>query len=174
MSAEGFLFPKSVTLTHPEIYLASQIGVMRNVASHQRKLPRGNRGAEANNDHQWETDINGALAEMAVAKAYGVFWNPTVNVGKTADVGIIQVRSNTRLNGHLIIRASDKDTEPFMLVICQNPVFHVVGWMMASEAKSPKFYRPENKYGVEAWWVDQDSLIRDPLPVFGSETQQAA
>lgn len=168
-----FKFPKTIKLTHPEIYIASDIGVIRNVASHQRELPRGNRDAEANNDHQWETDINGALAEIAVAKAYGVYWNPSVNVGKAADVGIIQVRSNTRKNGHLIIRKSDKDDEPFMLVICQNPEFHLVGWMYAKDAKVPEFYRPANKFGVEAWWVDQDRLHKEPLPVFGEPIASA-
>ena len=158
-------FPQKVTLTYPEIYVASQIGVMRNVASHQRELPRTNRSAEFNNDHQWETDINGALAEISVAKVFGVYWNPSVNVGKAADVGTIQVRSNTRKNGHLIIRKRDKDDEIFMLVICQNPIFHIVGWIKACDAKVPCFYRPENKYGVEAWWVDQGSLHTDPLPV---------
>jgi hypothetical protein len=162
-----FQFPQTIQLTSPEIYIASQIGVMRNVASHQRNLPRGNRDAEANNDHQWETDINGALAELAVAKAYGVYWNPSVNVGKAADVGVIQVRSNTRKNGHLIIRKSDKDHEPFMLVICQNPVFHIVGWMIAGEAKRDEFYRPADKFGVEAWWVDQASLNKNPISVSG-------
>ena len=163
-----FKFPNTVTLTAPENYIAAQIGVMRNVASHQRNLPRTNRDAEANNDHQWETDINGALAEIAVAKAYGVYWDPSVNVGKAADVGIIQVRSNTRKNGHLIVRKSDKDNEPFMLVICQNPNFHIVGWMIAGDAKKPEFYRPADKYGVEAWWVDQQSLCKDPLPVWAA------
>jgi len=157
-------FPQAITLANPEIYVASQIGVMRNVASHQRKLPRTNRSAEFNNDHQWETDINGALAEIAVAKCFGVYWNPSVNVGKAADVGKVQVRSNTRKNGHLIIRQRDNDDEIFMLVICQNPVFHIAGWIMASDAKIPKFYRPENQYGVEAWWVDQESLNTNPLP----------
>lgn len=160
-------FPQKVVLTHPEIYIASQIGVMRNVASHQRNLPRTNRDADANNDHQWETDINGALAESAAAKAFGVYWNPSVNVGKLADVGNLQVRSNTRKNGHLIIRGSDKDEEIFLLVICRNPEFYLVGWMRASDAKVDKFYRPANQYGVEAWWVDQDSLRKDALSVDG-------
>lgn len=158
------IFPAKIKLTYPEIYIASQIGVMRNVASHQRNLPRTNRNSEFNNDHQWETDINGAMAELAVAKFYNVYWNPSVNVGKLADVGKIQVRSNTRSNGHLIIRKRDNDDEIFMLVICQNPEFTIVGWKLALEAKTPQFYRPENKFGVEAWWVDQENLNTNELP----------
>lgn len=158
------MFPQTVTLTNPEIYVASQIGVMRNVASHQRNLPRTNRSAEYNNDHQWETDINGALSEMAVAKAFGVYWNPTVNVGKLADVGKIQVRSNTRKNGHLIIRKRDSDDEVFMLVLCNNPDFTLAGWIWSKDAKIQEFYRPENQYGVEAWWVSQDKLNKTALP----------
>jgi hypothetical protein len=161
-----FSFPVIISLTGPETYIAAQIGVMRNVAAHQRGLPRGNRSAEFNNAHQWETDVNGALAELAVAKAYGVYWNPSVNVGKAPDVGSLQVRSNTNKNGHLIIRESDKDDEIFVLVICQNPDFHVVGWIPANEAKVDKFFRPANQYGVAAWWVDQASLRMEALPLW--------
>lgn len=157
-------FPYTLTLTHPEIYVASQIGVMRNVASHQLKLPRTNRNEDQNNDHQWETDINGALAEMVVAKAHGVYWLPTVNVGKKADVGMVQVRSNTRKNGHLIIRERDVKNEIYLLVICRNPSFTIAGWMWSDHAKQDRFYRPANKDGVAAWWVDQSALEQSPLP----------
>jgi len=158
------MFPRTVILSHPEIYIAAQVGIMRNVASCQRDLPPVGRSAEAHNDAQWSMDINGAHAELAVAKAYNVYWNPSVRIGKATDVGRVQVRSTSRANGRLIKRPNDSDDDIFLLVHCKRPKFQLIGWLYGREAKVERFYKPADQSGGEAWWVDADSLHKGPLP----------
>lgn len=162
--SDGAVFPVIVELSTPEIYIASQVGIMRNIASCQRKLESVARSPDAHNDAQWSMDINGAQGELAVAKAFGVYWNASVNSGKAADVRKIQVRTTTWATGRLIIRPKDSDEDLFMLVHCRRPIFTLAGWMYGHEAKVEKFFREKDGTGDQAWWVDVEHLRKEALP----------
>lgn len=143
-----------IELTNVELLIASQVGAMRRVASIQRHLTN----QKQSNKSQWEIDIDGAAAEMAVAKYLNVYWLPTVNAGKAADVSGFQVRSTTREYGSLIIRENDVKNEKYILVISQAKTFIIVGWIWCDEGKQEKFWKTKDENGLPAWWVPQSEL----------------
>jgi hypothetical protein len=71
-----------ITLTKTEIMQGALVGVMRQVQN-----LRDNRQPAygATTDHDWQWHIEGALGEMALAKALGVFW-AGVGLFRGADV----------------------------------------------------------------------------------------
>lgn len=143
-----------IDLTHIELLVAAQVGAIRRVASIKRDLLNQKQSKKS----QWEIDVDGAAAEMAVAKYLGVYWVPTVNAGKAADVNGFQVRSTTRENGSLIIRENDVKNEKYILVISQAQTFTVVGWIWCHDGKQERFWKLKDENGLPAWWVPQSEL----------------
>jgi hypothetical protein len=161
-----------IALTYPELYVAGMIGVMRRVASLQNGNDK-NKHARLSN---WLTDIDGACAEIALAKHLGVYWRPSVNEFKRPDLPPnIQVRSTPHRNGHLIVRENDKPNADhrFVLVITVVPRFILVGSMLGHEAMYDEFFRraltPDE---ADGWWVPQDRLSE--LPCALSQEASAA
>jgi hypothetical protein len=144
-----------IVLNNAELYVAAQVGSMRRVASIQRKLNNKLHSTKS----EWAMDIDGAAAEMAVAKYLNMYWVPTVNAGKEADVAGFQVRSTNHLNGNLLIRENDVKREQYILVISQPPTFKIIGWIWSDDAKSEKYWRPPDETGGGAWWVPQSDLM---------------
>ena len=144
----------TIKLSNAELYVAGHVGTMRRVASIQKKIP------DTKNSKRgfWETDADGAAAEMAVAKYFGVYWVPSVNAGKASDVLNFQVRSTSWQNGKLIIRTKDKKNEKYILVTVNVDICNIVGWTWADDAKKEKFWKPEDHTGESAWWVPQSEL----------------
>jgi hypothetical protein len=156
-----------VVLNEIELMVASHVGCMRRVSSIKSGYDKYKHAPISN----WQTDIDGACAECAVAKALGIYWTPGVRTFKAPDVGVYQVRSTEYFEGHLIIRPNDrKDHETFVLVICSDvPVFHIIGSCLCGYAKQAHFWR-EDKNG---WWVPQCELLEftiEPQP----QRQEAA
>ena len=143
-----------ITLNSAELLVAAQVGSMRRVASMKRKLGVYLHSGKDN----WAIDIDGAAAEMAVAKHLNVYWVPSVNTGKSADVGNFQVRSTEHEHGKLIIRENDAKNEKFILVIYKPPTFKIVGWIYSDDAKTNKYWKEPDEIGVGAWWVPQSDL----------------
>lgn len=144
----------TIKLTNPELFVAGHVGTMRRVASIQKKSP------DTKNSKRgfWETDADGAAAEMAVAKHFGVYWVPSVNAGKASDVLDFQVRSTSWPSGKLIVRPKDEKNEKYILVIVIAETCSIVGWIWADEAKQDRFWKPADHTGEAAWWVPQSEL----------------
>lgn len=125
----------NVVLERHEIEMAAVVGVRRRTASLDRCVDRhGYQGTNA-----WEQDIQGAAAELAVAKATRRYWDGSFDTFKRGDVGQIQVRSTKRPDGSLIVRPSDSDLDIFFLVVGEIPEFTVVGWIKAQDAKQERY-----------------------------------
>jgi hypothetical protein len=112
-----------------------------------------------------EEEIVGACGEMAVCKALGRFWTPSVNTfHKTADVPPdIEVRATKRDDNCLIVRDNDPDDRYYFLVVGEPPDMTVVGYLKGSEAKKNQWVRdPGNRR--RAWFVPQEALhhIKNP------------
>ena len=110
----------------------------------------------------WGAHIDGALAELAVAKALNHYWLPVVSGDPrrlTGDVGDYQVRSTTIRAGSLIIHPTDPDNARFFLVINTTPTYNVVGSILGSQAKDPRWWRTDT--GRPAFFVPQQAL--DPI-----------
>ena len=148
-------------LSKSEVYQAAQAGVMRRIASMQN----GNNKNIHAYKSDWATDIDGACAELAVAKYYGVYWEPSVNTfHKQSDVSNgYEVRSTPKPDGCLIVRGNDKEDRTYILVICDSPTsFRLVGSKKVTDCKVDRFYRKGDQLGRNAWFVPQDAL--DDLP----------
>ena len=60
----------------------------------------------------WDTDIEGAAAEIAYHKARGLHWPARISNLKGADCGDqVQIRRSKCLNGHLILREGDPEAD---------------------------------------------------------------
>ncbi len=126
-----------VTLTWHEVALASQVGMRRHAEALSKGLPDA---YGRTSDDGWSVHIEGACGELAVAKAMNVFWSPTVNTFKAGgDVGAWQVRTRSRADYELLVRDSDKDSAPYILVRGKAPNFEVAGWILGADAKQPQW-----------------------------------
>jgi hypothetical protein len=69
-------------------------------------------------DHKqnwWQSDIIGAIGEMAVAKAFGVEWEPTIGEINQKDVLDYQVRTIENPSAGLRVRSHDSTDDIFIL-----------------------------------------------------------
>ena len=103
-------------------------------------------------------DLLGALCELAFAKFMNYYPGFTVGTYKANDVADFQVRGTRYLNGRLIVRENDKNTDKFVLVIDkQNGEFLIAGWLSGAEAKRIGKYEKVGSRPA-AWFVDQAQL----------------
>lgn len=143
----------SITLNWHECEMAVQVGVRRQLSS----LSKNSRPGEGYEGSGWDIHIQGALGEMAVAKALNVYWSGSVNTFAACDLPGLQVRTRSRHWYDLIVRSRDSDDEPFILVTGECPTFTVHGWIYGRDAKKPKWLR---EYGNRpaAYFVPQGAL----------------
>jgi len=144
-----------VRLTWAEAHFAAMVGVSRQLKAMQAgKSDRF--GAEEMDG--WGIHIEGAAAEMCVAKWLGRFWSPSVNTFRAPDLeGGIQVRLRSRHEYELIVRPTDDDTHRFVHVTGEIPNFRIRGWITGSDAKREEW---EQTHGgrPKAWFVPNDGL----------------
>lgn len=143
-----------VQMTWQELMVAAQVGAMRRVGSIRRGMNKNVHASVSD----WATDTNGALAEMAVAKALDIYWGAHTMTMKSPDVGSIQVRSSSHKSPHLIVRHNDADNELFILVQTSPPDCEIIGYLSGADAKRPEYWRQGTGEGVGAWWVPHDKL----------------
>jgi len=135
-----------VTLTWPEMQLATNVGMLRQLSALQKMRPdRYDKGA--NGLGPFEKHILGAQSELAVAKLLNVFWSGTIGeIDKPDLIGRdgerLQVRSRSRGDGELILHPADLDTDKFFLVCATGPqTFNVAGWLFAADGKRQEYWR---------------------------------
>ncbi len=133
---------RRVKLNKGEMRWAAQIGVERNIEAAFRGYAHRAGMADAEG---WKNHIDGACGELAFCKAFGLAWDGTVNTFKVGgDVGSVEIRT-ARVEGgkrepRLIIRSSDKDYSPYVLVWLRHPNdFEVVGWISGIEGKQRRY-----------------------------------
>lgn len=145
----------SVTLNWYELWMATQVGVKRHLEALQRNLP-DRHGCDP--DDGWSVHIEGAAGEMAAAKAMNRFYSGSVNTFRDGgDVGAIQVRTRSKDGYELIVRANDRDSDVFVLVVGRAPVYRVMGWMRGQDAKRAE-WRKEHGGRVAAYFVPTAAL----------------
>lgn len=129
-----------VVLTWHEVLMASEIGRMRKITA-LRKGSANNHGFAGAG---WNEDIEGACAELAVAKALGTYWEGGIDTFKAGDVGGLQVRWTPSHSNSLIVRPQDPDEDRFVLVTGVCPRYVVHGWLTGRDAKDPQWERAYN------------------------------
>jgi hypothetical protein len=109
-------------------------------------------------DGTWQREIEGALGEIVVAKAFDRYWLAAESYARaTGDVARLQVRSTSREGGGLIVHPDDADDAVFILVIVGRPPrFRVPGWLPGDEAKLDRWWRDD--IPVPAFLIPQNEL----------------
>lgn len=146
--------PVKITLSWLELMQAAQIGVARRISSMKH---RRNCNVHAYKS-DWATDIDGAAAELAVAKHTRSWWPVDTNDFKAPDVAHYHIRSTKTVNGHLIVRNNDPASGEYVLVITNAPEFTIIGSISGEVAKQECWRNTTNSFGVESWWIPQSAL----------------
>jgi hypothetical protein len=146
----------NVTLSQTELRYAAANGVERRIQA----LAKKRRGAHGfDRAEVWDIDIEGLAAELAVAKALGVYYAPVVGQLDT-DLGDVmpgvQVRSSKHPAAHLLLHPTDSDSDRFVLVTGSSGTYRICGWCYGCEGKLQSFWK--NHAGRTAFWVPQASL----------------
>jgi len=146
----------TVTLNRNEIIMAAFVGVRRQCES----VLMGSKDANYQQDSGWQAHIEGALGEMAFAKALGLYWDGSVNTFKTAaDVGAIQVRTRSKPHYELIVRDNDRNDDLFALVRGKCPTYQIVGFIKCGQAKRFEWKKAHGG-GVPAYFVPDSALTK--------------
>ena len=161
--------PTEVTLDWYELYHAGKVGWHRHVEAIRRKLKHKKRG----NKPSFVAHIEGAIGEVAVAKAANRYWGGGVNVGKRVpDFGEqLEVRCRDETDGQreLIVREDDSDERVMVLVTwtedsIADRKLYVHGWIEIKEAKKKEYLKNYGGYG-SAYFVPKDKLKKmEDLP----------
>src|SRR3990167_2428715 len=146
----------TVELSSIEQELASWVGLQRQLQS--LRAERRDRFAN-NKDNGYSIHIEGAQAELAVAKGLGIYWGGEINTFHAPDLdNRIQVRSTKRLDGHLIIRPDDNLEDIYFLVINRFPCFDLIGWITGREGMSQDLLVDKNNHYQPAYFVPRAVL----------------
>jgi hypothetical protein len=116
-------------------------------------------------ERTYETDIEGACAEIAVAKTFGLYWPFSMrerHAFKDPDLAYtIQVRQSDKRS--LIVRPKDKPEHRYIFAQGKDGTFVIRGWMWGYEAKQDQYWmEPNGRPG--AWFVPWNKL-RHPASV---------
>jgi len=143
----------ALRLDSGEMMCAAQVGTLRRV----RALAR-NRGEPYGTPRcPWDADIEGAAAELLVARELGRYWHPALDPDrKVGDVAGVDVR-HTRLDGGaLILHDEDIDDRPYVLVTGSLPLLTIRGHLHAETGKDRRWWRTDT--GRPAYFVPQAAL----------------
>lgn len=130
-------------LSETELQIAALVGCTRHIKATAAGR-RPTHGAPKHDD--WRTHVGGAAAEMAAAKALGVYWPASTDPDYQGDIGTAQtgmfhVRSTNWNGGHLLLHHSDPDDALFVLVVGEAPCFRLAGWIRAGDGKRAELWR---------------------------------
>lgn len=153
-----------VELTYFELWQAVQVGAMRNLQARRRGRPDTYGKDVTHMEGGWGIHIEGAAAEMAVAKMLNVYHDGVwaeidrmrSDVGGLDRGARVQVRSTMREDGCLILHPEDNDRDIFYLVVGVAPRFRVAGALLAFNGKKERFWRTNT--GRPAFFVPQSEL----------------
>lgn len=84
--------------------------------------------------------IEGAIGEYVLAKHLNVHWSGKGKL-RAPDVGEVDVRTTSMINGDLILHPGDPDDRVFWLVCGGNARYFVRGWILAVEGKNQDYWR---------------------------------
>lgn len=118
-----------VVLTKEELRAAAHGGVNRRIRAIERRRTPNQSERPDHEQNWWQTDINGAIGEYAVAKAFGQQWVDLEDDRNGKDVLDYQVRTIENPKGGLKVRRHDASLDKYILAqVSKNKVL-IHGWM---------------------------------------------
>lgn len=145
-----------VQLTTYEILTGAQVGIMRQAQNLKDRPNADAHGASVTDG--WQLHVEGALGEMAFAKALGVYWNGNIGALKAGDVGFFEVRTTSNSTGRLILHPTDKDNSFYVLMIGVNGLYHAKGFIRGTAGKKPEYWEDPTGQGRPAFFVPWHAL----------------
>jgi hypothetical protein len=151
MSRVGFI----VELTAEELEVARFVGELRLATA----LARGARNRIAGYEVTPAEEMQGAAAELAVARMTNRYPTSLMGRGAVADVGLgLQVRSTRHNEGRLVVHRQDPADQSYCLVVAiSESLFDVRGFVRGVDARVDEFWRA--KANPPGWWVPQVALV---------------
>lgn len=125
-----------------------------------RALESKTRGLKDRHGMSWDcldAQIEGAVGELAVAKALNVYWNGSVNTLRALDLSGIQVRTHSQRDYDLIVWPDDSPDDLYVLVTGKMPEYRIHGWIRGSDAMQDHWLK-EHGDRPPAYVVPQDAL----------------
>ena len=147
-----------VSLNYWECFTGGSVALNRKLESRFKNLKNSTFGKHSRDE--WKNDIEGALCEMAFCKAFGMYWDGSVNTFKNPDVPgtPIQIRGTEYPNGNLIIRENDPDDDLYILVVGSSPNYKIIGGIYGHQGKVDEFINNPNNQG-SCWMIPQTRVF---------------
>src|SRR5262245_38262643 len=134
---------QSVKLTPNEVQMAANHAVLRQAdALRSNRHHSGIRTAPMT----WDNQIEGACAELAYCKAYGLYWSGASELGAVDCGGVANVRWTRHSHGGLFVYERDRGV--MVVMDGKAPYYRVVGWMDADDGKREIWRDPCGEYLV--------------------------
>jgi len=147
-----------IDLTWPEIRTATEVAVHRQMYDFAKGM-KHHHGLNAAFFDSFGINIRGCVAEIATAKALGVYWTGLGGFG-LPDVGAgIEVRAISNPGHRLIMHDDDPDEYIGVLAyVGDDPKkVRILGWLPASDCKKKEFLK-DPVGGREAYFIPQTAL----------------
>jgi len=147
----------NVTLNFFELTQGATAGAMRQIYAMSKGL-KGKFAATRVED--WGQNIEGALAERAVAKAL----NLCQEFHKNGDGDLrhfgkkLEVRQTRYKAGKLTVYDYNDPQSIYILVVGDSPTFTIAGWGEGVEVMQPEFWAEPPTVKKPAFWVPQEAL----------------
>jgi hypothetical protein len=146
--------PRIVTLEWAEVRFAAYSGIDR----HIRNLAKDRRPRYGAGRDDWTSHVVGAIGELAVAKAFGFYWEGIrPELDHAGDLARWQLRATPGPNHCLIVHREDPDHAPFLLVRGGPQTWELAGWIAGSDAKRDCYWR-DPVGGRPAYFVPSTAL----------------
>lgn len=145
-----------IALSTAEIQIASMVGIQRQIEdikwNNHEKM--GEKKEKA-----WQRHIEGALAECALAKYFGIYWNKRPH--NEPDVGNVDVRVTHWMSGNLRMDNKDKDDRKYYLLTGLNGEYIIRGWLYGRDGKQQKYWGTKDPDRPPCFWIPQQDLNHD-------------
>lgn len=138
--------------------MGADVGVRRQLSAVRANLPDKH---GINPEDGWSVQIEGALAEQAVAKFLGRYWDGSVDTFRSMpDLGDFEIRRRSKHSYDLIIRKDDDPGKVYILVTGCAPDFWVRGWLRGRDAQCEDWWKDHGNREW-AWFVPVSELRTD-------------
>lgn len=142
-----------VTLTEKELREAACGGIERRIDAMKRGRKSTHPETPDHLQNWWQSHINGAIGEFAVAKALGVTWNPTIGQVNQKDVGEYEVRTTELPNPVLRYRGHNDPSSTYILCGLKNNRVLIHGWLPGYTVRDLGYMEFDN-----VWTAGADQL----------------
>ena len=159
-----------VTLTRDEMERAAYGGVQRRLAGMYQNRRSTHPETPDWRQQWWESNVIGAIGELAVAKALDMEWNPTIGRVDAHDVGPYEVRTTQLPSPVLRYRIHNDPKNRYILCSYKRDKVLIHGWLPGQTVLDLGYMEHDDVYTASA---DQLYSITDlPEPVAWSDMVQ--